>query len=455
MSLWYTQQDNRSIVIGTVLSFPDGDDTRILPRTNQAGVSEFVVDLNHLDDAFQRDDRDSDWLPTEIWVKLQRDASVVDVLRHGRQRSRAIVYASILDLDLRHLWQPGGGPFEKVKNMRFYNGALPDLRGDFANSVPLERLRVLARWNNNDRWRTPLPTTLQVLQIALSQVDDADEEAVSDAVAQRARDYPNDPFTEWRTGLFPQTMLVDVNEALPYVMVLPNITRLELFLRRLRGSKIRLRPVDYPLHDRTSVFLPRVAENLTELTLMTETLDAPIDLFAPLVNLRRYTGALPHPMGNYMSCQTTLERLSITHSTSIYDVPVHITQFSALRRFCRSWPDANDRRYINQPSALRVFPPDWAIELAWPVQVRNMALRAPELPEPPYAALPHQPQPTLTTAPTIYTLDRTTSKAIATLRHVGVTNIDAIVGILASAFSLHGQTQFISRAIAHQFANTP
>lgn len=86
MSLQYTQQDNRSIVIGTVLSFPDGDDTRILPRTNQAGVSEFVVDLNHLDDAFQRDDRDSDWLPTEIWVKLQRDASVVDVLRHGRQR---------------------------------------------------------------------------------------------------------------------------------------------------------------------------------------------------------------------------------------------------------------------------------------------------------------------------------------------------------------------------------
>ena len=479
MSLQYSQMENRAVVIGTVLFFPNedddnNDDMRILPRPNRDDVSEFVINLNHLDDAFDREqesytrewmtgsigdksdrlvefDDENERLPDDITVYLRRDSSAVDSLRNSRHRSRAILRVSDRPYGtLANLWEKDCGALEFVKHLRFLGGALPELRGNFATDVPLEQLTIVARWRDGDRWHSALPTSLLHFSLDLTQVDKADRAVVAQVVQQRARDYPTDPFTEWRTGLFSRTMLLDVNAALPHVLRLPNLVTLLLRLRRLRGTTIRLRP----LQPQSSVFLPLVAQNLTALSLQAETLDAPVDLFAPLVNLRRYMGALPHPMGNYMRCQTTLEFLSITHSASIYDVPAHITQFSSLRGFSRSWPNAITRDFIELHTPTLVTPPLWGIELAWPVQIRNMSnLTPPALPVTPHKALPYQSQPTTTTAPTFYTLDRTTSKAIATLRHVGIVNIDAIVGILASAFPLHGQTQFISRAIAHQFAS--
>lgn len=439
-----------------VVAFPAGETTQILPAPSAQQESVFVVSLNHIASnlASRRNDRDK---AHEIEIHVSRDKEAATQLDGSEHRSRVVIYSSEDNVDVlfgrtRQDWNPSGDVFSQVSALNIRGAAaLPEVRSRFFEIAPLKHLYADVRWRNTDRWLGALPKTLVSVWLEFTQLDPSEVDDVAHQIGMFARMDPDFQFPERHRKNFRLPLIVNASEALENVFFLPNLVQLVLRARRLRNSVISLRPLGYPyqMAPERRVFLASVAENLTTLSLQAETLDAPEDLFADLRNLKTYVGALPHPMGNYMSCQATLENLRITHSKSVYDTPVHIETFTALRKFQRLWPNAQQRRDLETRAYTLTPNGRGAFQLAWPVQMRRMTE---QLGEPPTSRDLFSTQPQVDSG---FTLDRTTSKAVALLYHIGITSPEIIYLALDSAFPISTSTSSATlEAVTHQLIAT-
>lgn len=420
-------------------------DRRVLPLLDPStNEGLFVVDLSEfIDRHHDRDVNDND-LPRRLAIEITRDDLAPALLRYTTARHKALVTPGT-GYSIRQLFGDDA-VLSRVEEMVFSGGGLPELQREIAlNAIVCTKLYVDARWRATDQWNTRLPLGLRRVQIDLTSVDaeDGEQSDVQARSFQRIAELLriDGPLVPLQPPQQSSRIFVDARRSLFPIFILPNLYALTIRARQSRNSLLILQqenPVPAPAVLQSdplfsNPFGEPLASQLVELSLQFESLNAPINMFASLPNLQVYVGVLPHPMGNYMVCQSRLQRLTITHSRSPFDVPAHIGQFRELTLLERyELPLDNARHPSPQRTLMR--PELTAPSGPLPVEARFTG----------YAARGQ-----------LFVVGRQTAALIATLSHVGILSSELLASIALVAQPLTGETRRSTERYAALVLKTP